>query len=260
MKSTFIQVVWGIYNNESGYKDNHWFTRRSKIDNDIKLFQLNPYSPKSIVFVYGSDNYKRLTDLGLECRLIDNKPFVFDLETEQYAHKLYGWDYALKEFDSIIAIDFDLVALKPLPIDFWDVMNSGSPIKSPLYVYHIRRVNRPPNDLRKVSSASFTYIRGKEHSQGIINMWKDMDRPWKEELPLSAYIDYINGGWKGVEGYKNCDVPFYQMSDIKELPKDKDNICFYHYNARSIKSIIGDGTDIKDRLDMLAKDPLRRIK
>jgi hypothetical protein len=194
INSSFIHGLWGVYSNK-----NHWWARLSKCDGDIKLYKLNPYSPKTVVYIFGEDNFKRMQDLGFDCRLIDKKPYVWDMETEQYRHKIEIWKAGLQEFDAINFLDFDCISLRPIPGDYWDIMNQGESIKTPIYQYHKKRVNRPPNDYRKVSSASFVYIRGKEHADGMIKLWEEMGKPWKEEYVLTLYIDNMDGGWKGVD-------------------------------------------------------------
>lgn len=244
--NAFIYVIWGIYPTESGYKDSHWFGRRSKIDNDIQFYLKNPYSPKGVFYTFGSENYKRLTDSGLNCVLVDKRPFVVDMEKEQYGMKLLGWKSALEDYKSIVGLDIDTCAIKPLPTDFWQVMDAGEPVRSTIYLYHRKRVDRMPNDMRKVSSASMVYIRG-EHGKGIVKQWEDMDRYWKEEIPLSKYIDNLNGGWKGIEGYKKYDIPYYQLQAINGLEKCREQLAFSHYNKRTMPKLLN-SKDIKNDL------------
>ena len=247
LTNSFIHGLWGIYSNKS-----HWWTRLAKCDQDIRLYKLNPYSPKTVVYIFGEDNYKRMVDLGFDCRLIEKRPHVFDMETEQYRHKMEIWKYGTEEFDAINFLDFDCVPLKPIPSDYWDVMNVGEPIKTPIYVYHKKRVNRPPNDFRKVSSASFVYIRGKNHMKEMIELWEKTGRPWKEEYTLTLYIDNMNGGWKGLDDYRKYDPIFYQMTPLYP-DKDRNKLIFGHYNHKVIGSLIGNGKNVKERIDRLGK-------
>lgn len=252
MNSTFAYVVWGIYPKEDGYKNNHWYARRQKIDNDILLYLANPYSPPSIVYVFGSENYTRLSDLGLTCKLIDPRPFVANMEKEQYIMKIIAWDYALMEFESVIFMDFDTITLRPIPIDFWNFMNQGEPIRSAIFQYHLKRINRI-GDHRKLSSASFVYIKGKKHTENMLRLWEDMGRPWKEELVLSAYIDSFDGGWQGCKNYAKYDVPYYEMTKIPDLPKDPNQLIFAHFNHHFVSALLGDGKDVKNRIDAMAR-------
>lgn len=259
MKSSIIHGIWGIYKDNKDYKSTHWYARRSKIDNDIKLYKLNPYSPSNTVYVFGEDNYKKIVDLGFTCKLIEKKPFVWDMEKEQYRHKMEIWKAGLQDFDSIVFLDWDTIAIKPMPDNFWLVMNEGEPIKSTIYQYHCKKVKRFPNDCRKVSSASFVYIKGIEHANGIIKLWEESGKPWKEELALSHYIDGLSGGWKGVENYKKHDVPFFQLHCIPGLVKEKNNLVFGHCNHHVVGGLIGDGKNVKDRIDKMAEKRLLSI-
>ena len=247
MNSSFIHGLWGIYSTK-----NHWWTRLSKCEKDINFHLLNPYRAKTTVYIFGEENYKRTSDLGLTCKLIDKKPIVWDMEKEQYRHKMEIWKAGLEDFDSVVFLDWDCIPLKPIPTDFWDVMNQGEPIKTPIYMYHRKHVNRPPNDNRKVSSASFVYIRGKEHADGMIKLWEESGRPWKEEVILSHYIDILSGEWKGVDNYRKHDPIFYQMSTIYP-DKDKSKLVFGHYNHHVIRQLTGNGKGVKERVDKMAK-------
>lgn len=255
MNSTFATTVWGIYPDDKAYVDNHWFARRAKIDGDIKLFKLNPYSPPLVIYVFGSDNYRRLTDLGFNCRLLDRKPFVLDMEKQQYGMKCMAWQAGAAEYDSISFIDFDCLPLKPIPSDYWKVMDTGTSIKATIYIYHLRRVNRPPDDYRKVCSATHVYFRGRKMADGVMNTWVDMGKPWKgDEYALTKYIDSLDGGWKGVEGYKKYDIPYQQMSKVPGLEKNPEQLVFGHFNHHVISTLIGDGNNVKSRIDKLAKE------
>jgi hypothetical protein len=248
MRNSFIHGLWGIYSNKS-----HWWARLAKCDRDAKLYLMNPYSPKNSVYIFGEDNYKRMVDLGFNCKLIDKRPIVWDMEKEQYRHKIEIWKAGLEEFDSIVFLDWDTVPLKPIPDDFWEIIGQGEPVKAAIYIYHRRMVKRPPSDNRKVSSASFTYIRGKEHVDGIIKTWEEMGKPWKEELALSSYIDKLNGGWKGIKDYKKYDAPFYQIHFIPDLEKDQSRLIFQHCNHHVVKGLLGNGDNVKLRIDKKAE-------
>jgi len=236
MKSSFVYGLWGIYS-----KKNNFWSRLSKCDNDIKLFKLNPYSPKAVVYIFGEDNFKRMTDLGFDCRLVDKRPYVWDMETEQYRHKMEIWKCGTQDFDEISFLDWDCIAFKTIPENFWSIIRYGEPIKASIWMYRQKRVNRP-GDQRKVSSASFVYIRGKEHMDAMIKLWEETGRPLKEEYTLTLYIDNMSGGWKGIENYKKHDVPFYQMTPCYS---DKKDLIFGHYNHRVVSHLLGDGKDVK---------------
>lgn len=250
MKHSFVYFVWGIHKDSPDYIDNNWFQRRSKIDNDIQVYKNNPYSSPAVFYVFGRDNYNKLSDIGLSCKLIDKRPIVFDMQKEQYAHRLLGLEIALTDYDEIINPDIDVVALKPLPSDFWSEISKGSPIKSTIYLYHRRRLTSRGNDSRKLSSASFLYIRGKHE---FLKMWEELGRPWKEEIVLSQYIDDMDGGWQGVEKYSiihepryYCIYPCYPQHfyDIEVVPR----VSFAHFNNMAIERLLR-AEDLKTEID-----------
>lgn len=254
IKRAFVRGIWGIYdtNNTLG----RWYSRRTKIDNDIKLVQLNPYAPPCKVYVFGEDNFKRLTDIGFDTVLVDKRPFVWDMTKEQYRHKIEIWRAGLQDFDEIVFLDWDCVPCAPIPKDFWDVLSQGLPVRATIYMYKIPRVLFRQRDSRKVSSSTFVYIRGKQVVEDIINVWEKIGRPWQEEVALSKYIDEFNGGWKGIDDYeKKFEPPYHTLfyhysSDHMKNVMQKHNI-FYHLNCHKVSYLLGEGdkNKIKNRLD-----------
>jgi len=250
IKSSFIRGVWGSYEKQ----ENKWYTRRPKIDNDIKLAKLNPYEKKCKVYVFGEDNYKRMVDLGFDCLMVDRKPFVFDMEKEQYRHKIEIWKYGLIDFDEVVFLDWDCIPVQPIPNDFWDILRKGPKIQATLYMYRLRRAFFRKSNERKLSAATFVYMKEKNVAEEIISVWEKIKRPWQEEIALSKYIDDIDGGWKGVENYQkyepagfHCLFHLYQNLSFlkKRLP------IFYHLNRNIVGSILSGKTTegIKKILD-----------
>lgn len=258
MTKSFIHGVWGVYENK-----NKWWTRREKIDNDIKLAFLNPYSPPSKVYVFGEENAKKIADAGFNVTMVDKKPYVFDMEKEQYRHKIEVWKAGLQEFDEIVFIDWDCVPVRKLPDDFWDVMSKGEKVQATIYMYVLQRVFFRNNDSRKVSASTFTYLRGKETVDNIIRVWEEIGRPWQEEIALSKYIDELNKGWHGIEGYKKFEPKYHCLfwHYDKEFLRQK-YLIFFHYNKHVVKNILGDG-DVKgitDRLNDYCSRELTRFE
>jgi len=255
----FIRCVWGIYENQK----NRWYTRRPKIDNDIGLSILNPYAPKSKVYVFGEDNQKKMVDLGFDSVLIDKKPFVWDMENEQYRHKIEAWKYGLLDFEQVVFIDWDCVPIQPIPEDFWSVLASGPKIQATLYMYRKRRVRFRPSNERKMSASTFVYMRESNIANEIIDVWEKIGRPWQEEAALSKYIDDLDGGWKSVEEYKKYEPKFHCLflnyNDISFL-KNRPPI-FYHYNRNVVSKLLGDrnAERIKIRLDHRYKNEVANL-
>jgi hypothetical protein len=245
-QSGFIRGIWGGRLD----KQTHWFNRKTKVDKDVQLSLLNPYEPKYHLYIFGDDNFKQMCDLGYDCTLIDKKPIVWDMEKEQYRHKIEIWKCGLMDFEEVVFADFDCVPLKKLPDDFWRVLGSGEKIQASLFQYRKSRLFFRPNDTRKVSAATFVYMRGSDVADGIIKTWEKMGRPCKEEYALSKYIDDLDGGWKGLENYKKYEPRYHNTFwyyDKEYYLKFKDPI-YCHFNTHRISYFIGDKKNIKDRL------------
>lgn len=251
---SFIRGIWGIYdvNKTLG----RWYSRRTKIDNDITLAKLNPYAPKCKVYVFGEDNFKIMTDKGFDTVLIDKKPFIWDMEKEQYRHKIEIWRAGLQEFKEIVFLDWDCVPVKPIDNEFWNIIANGEKIKATIYQYKIRRAFFRKGDERKLSASTLTYINGLEHCEGIIKTWEKIGRPWQEEVALSKYIDELNGGWKGILDYMSkFETKFHTLYYKYPSEYIKNAILkystFYHLNCYKVAALLGDEKidGIKTRLD-----------
>ena len=83
----------------------------------------------------------------------------------------------------------------------------------------------------------------------MIELWEKTGRPWKEEYTLSLYIDKMGGGWKGIDNYRKYDPIFYQMS-LLYPDKDKKKLIFGHFNNKVIRNLIGNGKNVKERIDL----------
>ena len=237
-KCGFIRGVWGVYN----VPNNKLYARKTKVDNDIQFSLLNPYEPKWKIYAFGEDNHKKMVDLGYDSVLIDKRPFVWDMEKEQYRHKLEFWRCGLQDFEEVVFCDFDCIPLKQLPIDFWQVLGEGEKIQASLFQYTKKRCFWRVGDSRKVSAATFVYLRGKEIADGIIKTWEGMGRPLKEELALSKYIDDLDGGWQGKEHYKKYEPRYHNTFwywDKEYFINHKDPI-FCHFNTHRISYFMGD--------------------
>ena len=251
---SFIRGLWGVYDPDK--RLGRWYSRRTKLDNDIRLAAINPYAPKCKVYIFGEDNFKILTDKGFDCVLIDKKPFVWDMEKEQYRHKIEIWRAGLQEFKEVVFLDWDCVPCAPIPNNFWDVISNGEKIRATIFMYKLKRVFFRNNDARKVSASTLVYINGLETCDGIIRTWEEIGRPWQEEVALSKHIDIINGGWKGSDDYmKKFETPYHTLyywypSEYINNVMLNNNI-FYHLNCNKVSGILGDGKldGVKSRLD-----------
>jgi len=252
---SFVRGIWGVpdpkFSTREGGRN-----RRIKVSNDILFSKVNPYDPKCRIYVFGEDNYKILTDMGFDSVLIDKSPYVFDPIKEEYRHKIEIWKYAQKDFDEIVFLDWDCIPLKQIDKNFWHTMSLGKKIQASIYLYTKEKALwRIMNDPRKISAATFVYMREPNIASDIIKIWEDMEKPWREELALTLYIEKLNGGWKGVEDYRLSgfqpvyhNLYYYYNSEYILNAAIKNNT-FFHFGKKIIGSLLA--TYNKNGIDKL---------
>jgi hypothetical protein len=240
MKRGFIRTLWGIKN-----RTERRLKRRDKMDGDIKFLSLNKYDKTDMVYVFGEDNYKYLVDLGFKCRLLTKEPCAWDMEKEQYRHKLEVFYRASLDFEEFIFLDWDCMPIKELPLDFWEGFYKKQTFQAALSQYKRPRINFRETEKRKVPCASFVYIRDKHIPKELISLWEksdNNDRMFEENI-MARYTDNFTGGWKGIEVYWDLFEPIYFTSPLKIgweqfIPKEKlvtKNICFQHCAIENIR-------------------------
>ena len=190
----FIRTLWGIYSKEWSYK------RRAKIDSDFDLVLHNEFEQPCTVYVFGKDNLKYLEDMGFDCRLVDEKPIVWDPKegVHQYGHKIQIFHEAMKEFEEIIFLDWDCVPVKPLSNDLWQQLRKKEPIQASLRGYKVKRAGWRKRDARKRPCASFVYIREKKIADDMFDLWKEK-KTLSDEHILGMCMDKLSGGWRSEE-------------------------------------------------------------
>lgn len=192
------------------------------------------YLSPFVSYVFGIDNYKYLVDLGLECKLVDEKCLI---RPQPMIHKIIGIQAALKDFDEVVCLDWDCAPTAMLPADFWDILGQKDVIQCPLYqctrkVNHWREGRIPP---KLLSGGFFVYMRDKQIPDILLD-W-DLNRQfrnkWADETFYSLYIDELMGGWQD-EKTKNYRFDEYfrrfepSMCGHVKASFEKENVCFYH--------------------------------
>jgi len=238
-KRGFVRALWGIHDNTQRH-----FKHRGKINNDIKLVAYNKYMPPYTTFVFGEDNHKQLLDSGFQnCILADKRPIVWDMNKEQFRHKLEVLKLGSQLFDEMVYTDIDTMPVKPIPDNFWNVLAQKKSIQAILRMYHRKKCFWRHKDPRKVPCAAFIYIGDKAIPEELIATWEKMGRPWSEEVALMKYIDDISGGWKDEKYYwDNFEPVFFNLLcntayGHKEMVKAKD-VCFEHFNHRVVSALL----------------------
>ncbi len=256
IKRGFIRVLWGIHKEDTRFK------HRIGLDAHFRYLKLNPHDQPFTALVFGKDNYKQLTDMGFNCRLVDERPVVWDMQTQQFRHKLEALKLGMQLFDEMVFLDWDTQLTSPLPADFWEVLEQKDSIQASLRQYHRRRVSWRKQDARKVPCAAFIYLRDKAIPDRLIQIWEEIGKPWTEETVLMKYFDEQMGGWKGLDEYwKRFEPVFFNLdghgtkiySDEQLITKRR---CFEHIRgkimARTFRKL--------KMLPAVSKETLRALK
>ena len=242
MNRMFIRGLWGIPGDDRG----RLYKRRSKISNDIDLIKKSKYQEPFVSYVFGEDNYNFLIDEGFNCVLIDKKPIVWDMEKQQFRHKLEIFKCGAKDYDEIIFLDWDTYQIKPLPKDFWDVVSKKSKIQATLRTYRRKHVRNRENNKNKIPCASYVYIKGEKTAQDIIDSWTKLGCPLSEELAMAEYMDGLMKNGFTMEEYERLFEPdhFYlgECQPFKFCMGDnyyiEKNRIFRHFNKRQVKKLL----------------------
>jgi len=210
--------LWGEYSTKTQdplyfakFKENGWavpskhhMSRRKKMESDIQKCLAMPFLEPFITYIFGEDNFKQLTDMKLDCRLIHKSPYVF----EEYRHKLECLKYAMEEFDEVVFLDWDTKPSKQLPADFWEQLNKKSTIQSSLWSYKTPMINhRQGKENKHVPSGAFIYIRDKTIPEKLIKYWETRYPFYSEQPPMALLTDEMTGGWKGTQTYFDLFEP-----------------------------------------------------
>jgi len=234
---SFVRGLWGVYDNTRRF-----FKRRSKMDDDINMVQRNRYEKSFVTYVFGDDNYKYLVDQGFKCKLVDKKPILWDMNTQQFRHKLEILKQGMQDFNEIVFLDWDCMPIKEIPKDFWDVLGKKAPLQAILRMYHRRKATWRKTDQRKIPCASFVYVGDKQIANDLTDLWEKMKKPWSEEVVLGKYMDNSIGGWQGLDKYWELFEPdFFVLRQgkvfSKELLSSKFH-CFDHFSMKERKAVL----------------------
>jgi len=121
-----IRILWGDFERYS-----------SQIIN-AKKYDLNEK-----VFVWGKNNYQKLTSLGYDCHLINEQPYDYEIADNHtfisygsLTHKILGLKTALELYSEVLFLDWDCIPIKPLDDNFYEQIKSkNSSLQVPLYCY-----------------------------------------------------------------------------------------------------------------------------
>ncbi|MFA5314301.1 MAG: hypothetical protein WC375_13455 [Methanomassiliicoccales archaeon] len=239
MSKMFVRALWGIHD----HQNRRLYTRRTKLDDDITLLQHAKYNEPFVVYVFGTENAEYMKKLGFQYRLLDPNPIVWDMDTQQFRHKLEVLKAAMEEFDEIMFLDWDQLPIKPLPPTFWETLKKKSDIQAVLRIYHRTKVSWRNTDRRKIPCGSFLYIGNKSIPSELINIWENqLNKCWSEEVVIAKYIDNLSGGWKGLDYYWDHFEPdFFVLLQGQVFPQERlktKDICFDHFHYVNVDDLL----------------------
>lgn len=260
MSRGFVRTLWGV-----GDINNKWFKHRLWINDHLQYLKFNQYDQPFTALVFGEDNYKQLVDMGFNCQLVDKRPVVWDMNKEQYRHKIEALKIGMTLFDEMVFLDWDTQLKEPLPNDFWESLQKKSPIQASLRQYHRKKAIWRKDDPRKVPCAAFIYLRDKSIPDKLIQIWEDLGRPSTEECVLMKYMDDSIGGWKGLDVYFELFEPeFFNLegdaqifSDEKYRARKRD--CFEHVTRMKMFYMLKE-KGIETHADELTKEEIQDQK
>jgi len=212
-----MQLIRGIWGEGRGHSDDNLerTALESKDNND----------PVDKVYCFGKENKDRLERCGHIPEMLGSDPWPKGIS--HWHQKLRIIEYALRDHDSVLWQDFDVRLIKPLPTDYWDVMESGAKVRALLVVTRSRsrgaRSRWWHEAARLVPAGGFLYIRGLSTIQEIIAIHKKHPR-WDDQAVLAAYTDGLQGGWvDGVHYIRaghNIEGYFYAAAMYPPAPED----------------------------------------
>jgi hypothetical protein len=101
-----------------------------------------------VVYVWGNENFKKLTSIGFECKLMSEKPYDYTISSrhtlydhKNLIHKLKVIDRGVIDYKEILFLDWDCIKIKPLNKKFFELIQNGSAFKVPLYMYSKRALD-----------------------------------------------------------------------------------------------------------------------
>jgi hypothetical protein len=230
----YILGIWGQYEYSEFAKTSkrcfYASGSRTKIESDIALTKLSPFTPKNItVYCFGEDNLNYLEDQGFNCKLIEKKPYIWDMEREWWRHKIEIIKCGLDEKLPLIYLDWDCIAIRKIPDNIWEVLSKKAIIQTPLKIYRQPRAYWRSADRRTIVEGCFMYFR-ENVANDIIKAWDELADKYLDETVVAKYIDEINGGWKGEKDYCEKYEPSFQIPGAhRTQSKNLDPYIFFQH-------------------------------
>lgn len=230
-KRGFIRCIYGIYDNS-----HRLLARRQKIDADIANIKINKFNEPFKVYIFGKDNFDRMTNLGFDCVLVNENPAPFDLIKHQYRNKMELIKCALEnDFESVAYLDWDCVPIKKLSDNFWEINEKRGLFQACLQQYHRVKCPWRSIDSRKVGNGGCTYFKNKDVIYNSIKCWESVGMPDNDEIGYAKYMDELMGEWKGDdyfwENFENMFCNLHKSSPHSAEKLRSKDYCFIHYQG-----------------------------
>jgi hypothetical protein len=227
---------------------------------DLAWLSNNPEEQKRKiqVLVFGKDNFARLSDMGLDCVLLDDRPSVLSGEHPYslFMNRFLAFKAGMEMCDEAVFLDIDCEQVTALPDDFWENHGEKAVIQSPLIAYYSNergRYWRKEEHCRVSTCGCYVYLRGRQITDMLLDKSREMmaARPGKfldDEMVMDKLIDDTRGGWTGATEYAKHHMPpyFVGMFRLPEYKGPTDVFC--HYENRMGRT---------RKLERLGKWPLK---
>lgn len=203
MKSRFIFSIWSDIERFSThtFDDLHrtWKDegkRGSGVTGQALVRELN-----GLVYCYDDHTYELCNSLRLDTVRMPGGDYKS--EEGRYCRKLLSMQHALQMYDEVCHMDFDVVLVRPLPEDFWMLLECYAAIQAPLMKHSRKKAKwRADDDAKRYwPNACYMYCR----SQSVVTRCVEVARhnpTWYEEGVIGFVIDELQGGWKGHHAYR----------------------------------------------------------
>lgn len=204
IRRAFLRALWG---------DALIPRSRTKISRDVRISTTYRYPLPTRTYCYGLDNRRLLRENGVEPIMLSKVGIVnffgrcrrrasslVNWGCNMWRHKLVAIAAALDDCDEVVWLDWDCLALHPLPDGFWERLALGAPVQASLRQYHRIKCPWRSTGRRLVPGGAFLYVRGRDTIDELLDLHAE-NRRWDDETTIARWTDLQQGGWQSCERY-----------------------------------------------------------
>lgn len=187
----------------------------SKLKKDIKL---STKFDNEIVFVLGKNNFEYLKSLGYDCILVDNKSYINkDINNlSNFSNKIYLLSVIEEIYNEYLFLDWDVISLKPIDDNFYNLVRSKNPFEIPLYAY--------PNTYKLDMLSDYEYYLQKDDPE-LLEFKSNINNIIKYTIKQDYLIQKY--GWKYLDIFA-LPCFCYVYSNNFKIMKELYDICNKH--------------------------------